>query len=134
MKWRVNGEIIEVKGENVRLKPIKIYYKRNKERLLQCTIVQNPENPWARVIEYVKMLRERYNKRIELKIVSFNGRKYLKFQREDGVPIYIDRAGNFYVCEKYRNQLALVNVAIRFLAESCGYKIKVKTAVRKWIC
>ena len=134
MRWRINGEVMEVKGENIRLKPVRVYYKRNKERLLECVIVQNPENAWTKIIEYARMLRERYNKNVELKIVSFNGKKYLKFHRVgEGIPIYIDRTGNFYVAEKYRNQLALINVGVRYLAESCGYKIKVKTVVRKWI-
>jgi len=104
MKWKIGDEILEVKGENLKLHKINVYYKRNKERLLQCIIVQNPENAWQKVIEYAKMLREKYNKTIELKIVSFNGKKYLKFYRVgEGVPIYIDRAGNFYVCEKFKS-------------------------------
>jgi len=134
MKWIVGGERIDVKGENVKLRPIKVYYKRNKEKLLECIITRNPENAWGKVVEYAKMLKEKYGKKIELKIVSFNGKKYLKFHRVgEGIPIYIDRTGNFYVAEKYRNQLALINVGVRYLAESCGYKIKVKTVVRKWI-
>jgi len=133
MRWKISNEVIEVKGENLKLHKVNVYYKRNKEKLLQCIIVQNPENAWQKVIEYTKMLRERYGKRVELKIVSFRGRKYLKYHREDGIPIYIDEQGNFYVCEKYRNQMALINVGVRYLAESCGYKIKVKTAVKRWI-
>ena len=134
MKWVVNGERIDIKGENVKLHKINIYYKRNKDKLLMCIIKQPPENVWAKVVQYARMLKEKYNKNIELKIVSFNGKKYLKFYRKnEGIPIYIDRTGNFYVAEKYRNQLALINVGVRYLAESCGYKIKVKTAVRKWI-
>ena len=133
MKWKIGDEILEVKGENLKLHKINVYYKRNKERLLQCIIVQNPENAWTKIIQYARMLKERYGKRVELKIVSFKGKKYLKYHREDGIPIYIDKQGNLYVAEKYRNQLAKINVAIRFLAESCGYKVKFKTAVRRWI-
>ena len=134
MRWIVGGERIDVKGENVKLRQVKVYYKRNKDKLLECIIIRNPEDAWIKIVEYAKMLRERYNKTIELKIVSFNGKKYLKFHRVgEGIPIYIDRAGNFYVAEKYRNQMAKINVAIRYLAETCGYRIKIKTAVKHWI-
>ena len=131
---RVVGKVrIPVQGENVKLYPVKTYYKRNEEKLLQCTIVESPYNAWRKIVEYAKMLMERYNKKVELKIVSSNGKEYLKYHREDGIPIYIDKEGNFYVCKKYRNEMAKINVGIRFIAETCGYKVKVRTAVNNWI-
>lgn len=133
MKVLIGYEKVPVRGGNLKLHQIKVYYKRNKEKLIQCTIIQPPSNAWRKIVEYARMLERRYNKKVDLKVVKCNGKKYLRFHRCDGIPIYISEEGHFYVSEMYRNKMALINVGIRFIAETCDYKIKTKVIVKNWI-
>lgn len=134
MGKRIIGNVkVEIIPGNPDLTPITHYYKRRYNNLFICFIVRFPENAWINIVNYALYLREKYNKRVDLKIVVTKSGEYLRFYREDGIPIYISKDGRIYVSRSWLNKRALINVAVRFLVESCGYKVREKLLIKNWL-
>jgi len=74
------------------------------------------------IIEYAVYLTVRYGKRVELSIVRHKNREYLRFKREDGIPIYVDtETRDTYVPKRYAKS-DIVPMALSFFWYSCGYR------------
>ena len=129
----VGGVKVEVIPGHADLHLVTHYYKRRYSNLYICLIVGYPDNAWVNIVNYALYLREKYNKRVDLKIVATKNGEFLRYCREDGVPIYVDKRGRIYISKSYKQFKALVNVAVRYLCESCGYKIKEKILVKNWL-
>jgi len=122
----LNGRKLPVIPLKASLRPVTGYYKRRRGYIIYCTIVQPPENAWERIIEYAEYLRAEYNKDVKLHVAVGSNGKYLRYEREDGVPLYIGEDGRIYTCGKSRRFKSKLNATIRFLCESCGYRVKEK--------
>ena len=134
MGKRIIGNVkVEIIPGNPDLTPITCYYKRRYSNLYVCYVKEYPANAWVNIVNYALYLREKYNKRVDLKIVVTKSGEYLRFYREDGIPIYISKDGRIYVSRSWLNKRALINVAVRFLVESCGYRIKEKLLIKNWL-
>ena len=129
----VGGVKIEVIPGNLDLTPITCYYKRRYNNLFICYVKEYPANAWVNIVNYALYLREKYGKNVDLKIVVTKNGEYLRFKREDGVPVYVDKSGRIYVSRSWLNKKALINVAVRYICESCGYKIKEKLLIKNWL-
>ena len=129
----IGGLRVEVIPGCVDLHPVTCYYKRRYNNLFICFIVSYPENAWSEIVAYAMYLRDKYNKRVDIKIVATPEGEFLRFKREDGVPIYISKEGRIYVSRSWLNKKALINVAVRYICESCGYKVREKLLIKNWI-
>ncbi len=129
----IHGEKIKVRPERAKLQPVKTYYKRRRGFLYECIIQTPPENPWEQVVNYARYLREKYGKKVELTLVVTPNGRFLKFKREDGVPVYVAENGDLFTAKHYaKEHTAQLNATVRFLAESCGYHVKEKKVCAWW--
>ena len=129
----VAGVKLEVIPGNPDLTPITHYYKRRYNNLFICYVKEYPANAWVNIVNYAVYLREKYGKNVDLKIVATRNGEFLRFKREDGVPIYVDKRGRIYVSKSSKDKKALINVAVRYLCESCGYRVKEKLLIKNWL-
>jgi len=129
---KINGHEIPIIPSRADLVPINGYYKRRRGFLYYCEIRETPDNAWLRITEYVEYMRERYGKDIKLYVAITKSRKYLRYERESGVPLFVARDGKIYTTKSAAKHKDKLNVTVRFLVESCGYRIKEKR-VCKWI-
>ena len=129
----VAGVKIEVIPGHADLHLVTHYYKRRYNNLFICIIVSYPDNAWVNIVNYAVYLREKYGKNVDLKIVATPKGEFLRFYREDGVPIYISKEGRIYVSKSSKDKKALINVAVRYLCESCGYRVKEKLLIKNWL-
>ena len=132
LKAKINGYEIPMVPSNAKLTPVNGYYKRRKGLLYYCEIREAPENAWRNVVEYAEYMKERYGKEIKLSIALTRDGRYLRYEREAGVPLYIAEDGFIYTTCTALKKPAKLNVTVRFLVESCGYKVKEKR-ICNWI-
>jgi len=113
----------------MRLIRIDGYYKISKGRLIQCRITEKPGN-LAKIFKERDSLRKEYGKDVSVKVVIINGKKYVRWQRSDGIPIYIDIVTkDVYVPKKYERH-PLISVALRYFLFYAGYKVKERMLIR----
>jgi len=137
---RANGLKVQIAGVdvplipgNAKLTPVRGYYKRRRGNLYFCDIRKPPENVWERAIEYAEYLRGQYGKTVKLAVVAIGNQRYLRWEREDGVPVFISQSGEIYTSARIKRKYPeKLNVTVRFLAESCGYKIAEKKISPWW--
>ena len=112
----------------LRLVKVNVIHVYQYGTIVRRTLKETPDSI-VPIIRYAQTLKEKYGKRVSLCFVKTRDKLYLRFKREDGIPIYIDvNTRETYVREADKN-LAVVNIAIGFLWSSCGYKFKTKTVV-----
>ena len=134
IKVKVNGHELDLLPETPVLVKRMYYYKRRKNTLFQCDVVSCPPNAWVRAIEYAEYLRNKYGIETSVHMVATKNGRFLKFVRSNGVPIYIAESGELYVTRSATKRTPeKVNVAIRYFAESCGYKVKERKIVDGWV-
>lgn len=104
-------------------RPKYLYFKYPDREYIR-EIVKPPESITP-ILEYAIILRERYNKNVKLTLVKSRGKKeFLRFLREDGIPLYID----MHTCELYIREKDIDNpitpIAVGYFIQSCGYTVK----------
>jgi len=129
---KINGHEIPIIPSRAELIPVNGYHKRRRGSLYYCEIRETPDNAWVRIIEYAEYMRERYGKDIKLYVAMTKNGYFLRYEREDGVPLFIAEDGKIYTTKSATKKKDKLNVTVRFLVESCGYRIKEKR-VCKWI-
>jgi len=129
---KINDHEIPIVPSKAELIPVNGYYKRRKGYLYYCEIKETPDNAWVKICEYVEYIKERYGKDIKLSVVVTKNGKYLRYERESGVPLFIAEDGKIYTTKSAMKYKGRLNVTVRFLVESCGYKVKEKR-VCKWV-
>lgn len=129
---KINGHEIPIVPSRADLVPINGYHKRRKGFLYYCEIKSVPDNAWLRITEYVEYMRKHYGKDIKLSVAITKSGKYLRYERETGVPLFIAEDGKIYTTKSAMKNKDKLNVTVRFLVESCGYKVKEKRVCR-WI-
>lgn len=104
-------------------RPKYIYYKYTSRELIR-EIVKPPESITP-ILEYAVILREKYNKNVKLTLVkSRNNREFLRFLREDGIPLYIDmHTRELYIRERDIDN-PITPIAVGYFVYSCGYVVK----------
>jgi len=127
LQANIDGEIISVVSVEPKLKEVTRFYKRKNGRIVECTIKEYPRDAWSKVVNYARLLREKYGKKVDLAVIVTSNGKYLRFEREDGVPIYIREDGRIFVKKRYRiSEITVANVGIWYLVDTCGYRITTK--------
>ena len=104
-------------------KPRYIYFEYPKDKWI--IEIQDTPNDITPILEYAVILREKYNKNVKLTLVKSRGKKeFLRFLREDGIPLYIDmHTRELYIREKDIDN-PIAPIAVGFFIQSCGYKVR----------
>jgi len=132
MDANLNGRKLPVIPLKADLRPVTGYYKRRRGYIIYCTIVEYPSDAWERITEYAEYLRTKYGKNVKLHVAVGTNGKYLRYEREDGVPLYVSEDGQIFAPKSSTKRKDKLNVTIRFLVESCGYRVKEKKICKWW--
>jgi len=116
-------------------RPRCIYFKYSNREFVR--VIHKPPESITPILEYKILLEEKYGKKVKLTLVkSKNRQEFLRFLREDGIPLYIRMSDReLFIREKDIGN-PITPTAVSFFTTSCGYEVHDyyrRKEVEKWL-
>ena len=116
-------------------RPKYIYYHYSNREFVR--VIAKPPESITPILEYAIILRERYGKNVKLTLVkSRNKQEFLRFQREDGIPLYIRMSDRELFIREKDIDNPITPIAVGYFVRSCGYEVHDyhrRKEIEKWL-